>query len=42
MLADLRDGVKGKAIHFTDNEVAILGKGVGYYERTQPLQHRSR
>ena len=37
MLADLRDGVKGKAIHFTDNEVAILGKGVGYYERTQPF-----
>jgi uncharacterized protein DUF1553/uncharacterized protein DUF1549/concanavalin A-like lectin/glucanase superfamily protein/cytochrome c len=37
MLADLRDGVKGKAIYFTDNEVAILGKGVGYYERTQPF-----
>ncbi|MGH9255805.1 MAG: DUF1553 domain-containing protein [Vicinamibacterales bacterium] len=37
MLADLRDGVRGKAIHFTDNEVAILGTGVGYYERTQPF-----
>src|SRR5688572_5037808 len=37
MLADLREGVKGKAIYFTDNEVGILGKGVGYYERTQPF-----
>jgi hypothetical protein len=37
MLADLRPGVKGNAMHFTETEVAILGKGIGYYERTQPF-----
>ena len=35
--ADLREGVRGKALYFADQEVAILGKGVGYYERTQPF-----
>lgn len=33
----LREGIKGKAFHFNDNEVGVLGKGVGYYERTQPF-----
>lgn len=37
MTPDLREGVKGKALHFTDNEMGVLGKGVGYYERTQPF-----
>ena len=35
--ADLREGARGKALYFADQEVAILGKGVGYYERTQPF-----
>ena len=35
--ADLREGIRGKALYFADQEVAILGKGVGYYERTQPF-----
>jgi hypothetical protein len=35
--ADMREGVRGKALYFADQEVAILGKGVGYYERTQPF-----
>ena len=34
---DLREGIKGKALYFADQEVGILGKGVGYYERTQPF-----
>jgi len=34
---DLREGARGKALYFADQEVAILGKGVGYYERTQPF-----
>jgi hypothetical protein len=37
MMADLRDGVKGKAFTFTNDEMGVLGKGVGYYERTQPF-----
>ena len=37
MAPDLREGVRGKAVHFTDNEVGVLGTGVGYYERTQPF-----
>jgi mono/diheme cytochrome c family protein len=37
MEAKLRDGVKGKAFFFTDNEMGVLGQGVGYYERTQPF-----
>jgi hypothetical protein len=37
MTPDLRAGIKGKAIYFTDNEMGVLGKGVGYYERTQPF-----
>jgi hypothetical protein len=35
--ADMREGIRGKALYFADQEVAILGKGVGYYERTQPF-----
>jgi hypothetical protein len=31
----LRDGVKGKAFFFDDNNRGILGDGVGDYERTQ-------
>jgi len=37
MLADLREGARGKAVHLTDNEMGVLGKGVGYFERTQPF-----
>jgi len=37
MLADLRPGVTGNALHFTETEVGILGNGIGYYERTQPF-----
>lgn len=37
MTPDLREGIKGKALHFTDNEMGVLGRGVGYYERTQPF-----
>jgi hypothetical protein len=37
MQANLREGVKGNAVHFTDNEMGVLGKGVGYFERTQPF-----
>jgi uncharacterized protein DUF1553/uncharacterized protein DUF1549/concanavalin A-like lectin/glucanase superfamily protein/cytochrome c len=37
MAADLREGIKGRAFHFTNDEMGVLGKGVGYYERTQPF-----
>jgi len=37
MLPNLREGVKGKAVYFTDNEMGVLGTGVGYFERTQPF-----
>ena len=37
MAPGLGEGVKGKALHFTDNEMGVLGKGIGYYERTQPF-----
>jgi hypothetical protein len=37
MLANLREGVKGRAFHFADNEMGVLGRGVGYFERTQPF-----
>ncbi len=33
----LKDGVKGKAFFFDDNNRGILGDGVGDYERTQPF-----
>ena len=36
-LADLRDGVKGKAFYFDDNDRGDSRHGVGYYERTQPF-----
>ena len=37
MLPNLREGVKGKGVYFTDNEMGVLGTGVGYFERTQPF-----
>jgi hypothetical protein len=37
MTPDLREGIKGKGFYFADNEMGVLGKGVGYYERTQPF-----
>ncbi|NOT27701.1 MAG: DUF1553 domain-containing protein, partial [Acidobacteria bacterium] len=38
MSASLKDGVKGKAFFFdTDDMMGVLGKGIGYYERTQPF-----
>ncbi len=33
----LKEGVKGKAFFFDDNNRGILGDGVGDYERTQPF-----
>ena len=32
-----KDGVKGKAFYFDDNNRGVLGDGVGDYERTQPF-----
>lgn len=38
MSASLKEGVKGKAFFFdTDDMMGVLGKGIGYYERTQPF-----
>ena len=37
MLVNLGEGVKGKAVYLTDSEQGVLGKGVGYFERTQPF-----
>ena len=33
----LQAGIQGKAFYIEDNERAFLGKGVGYFERTQPF-----
>jgi hypothetical protein len=33
----LRDGVVGKAFYFDDNNRGVLGRDVGYFERTQPF-----
>lgn len=38
MAPDLREGIKGKGFYLTDEDQrGFLGKGVGYYERTQPF-----
>jgi hypothetical protein len=37
MLPKLDPGIKGKGFHFDDNERGFFGKGVGYFERTQPF-----
>jgi hypothetical protein len=32
-----RDGIVGKALYFDDNNRGVLGRDVGYFERTQPF-----
>ena len=37
MQAKLDPGIRGKGFHFDDNERGFFGKGIGYFERTQPF-----
>jgi hypothetical protein len=37
MLAKLDPGIKGKGFHFDDDQRGFFGKGIGYFERTQPF-----